>query len=435
VASVVVLLGIVMYALAFHRKGGTCGGSDGGLALSARFYTTPREAHEQDNETNLTNHDFVPANPAPSFSPLVVRGLVLLTSTFVPRTHPSEHFKEIYAAIATNLLNKFIVEVHLLTESDCLIVKAHLEEQVLQISDGLAIRESMDSKLTCTSTKHGRQPSYADLFRYANVTLAGKMVLLSSADVVFDETLGLIDPHHIMRHEHAYILSVMPPPHNGQYKKVFNQECDASPRCAVGAWQGGGSWGQGPGSGNSWDSYVFAPPLSPRMDLSHINHTLTFPGAKNLAAFQLEVYGNLTLYNPCFHVHAYHWHCLGGKMHDRDPTLRADRPLWYTKMMGQPPHHPWDAVERIFPCWRCPGVDIVKEALRPAESCWKGHLLKAKKVAELQTNFRYPWISATICCSSVDICDKLLVESLPHCLNATDVDCVTWEFTGDHLYY
>jgi hypothetical protein len=439
-ASAIVSVGFLFCAVALISKLVGDGRSDEGMILDmggrlSRLFATHGEAHDEANKTDVNNHDFVPANPAPPISPLVARGLVLLTSVFVPLSQASDHLDEIYAALATNILNKFIVEVHVLTESDCFLVKHRLAQQVAKMPRGPAIKENIDSKLTCNSTTHGGQPSYADFFRYANATLAEKMVLLSSADVVFDETLGLIDPHPVMQHELAYILSVMSPPHNGQYKKVFNRECDTSPRCAVGAWQGGGAWGQGPGGGNSWDSYVFAPPFSPRMDLSHVDHPLTFPGAKNLAAFQLEVYGNLTLYNPCFHVHAYHWHCRGSKMHDEDPTERADRPHWYTEMMKQPSHTPWNAVEKIFPCWHCPGVDMPTNAARRSDYCRKGHLLEAKDVPELGNNFRIPWISGGICCSNLDICDKLLVQSLPHCLKAADVDCVTWEFTAEHVYY
>merc|ERR1719401_2000529 len=93
------------------------------------------------------------------------------------------------------------------------------------------------------------------------------------------------------------------------------------------------------------------------MDLKHIDLFMNFYGAENLAAYQLEAAG-VHLYNPCEHIYAFHWHCLGGKMHDNNIAMRADRPRWYTKMLGQPPHNPPDAVDLIFPCWSCPAIKM-----------------------------------------------------------------------------
>jgi hypothetical protein len=364
------------------------------------------------------------------------QGFVLLTSAFTPEGHSaSQHLDEIYAAIATNLLNRFIVEVHLLTESDCHAVTGLLRQHSKAMPDESTIRQSIDRKLTCVSTPLGRQPSYADFFHYANTSLGRRMVLFSNADVVFDETLGDIDPNPIMRREYGYILSVKSPPHNGQYKKVFDSECDNQPRCTVGAWHDGGQWGQREGWGNSWDSYIFAPPLSPHVELSHIDLFMNFNGAESVAAFQLEKNGNLSLHNPCMHVHAYHWHCKGGKMHDSDPNIRADRPKWYTDLHHLPPHFPPDAVARIYPCWDCPGIDMPRGAVDREDYCQEGSLLGVDEVPELAATFRTPDISVRICCKEAKACRKLPIKSLPHCVTATDVDCVTWEPTGKHLYY
>jgi hypothetical protein len=360
----------------------------------------------------------------------------LLSSAFAPRD-ANEHVTEIYAAIATNIMNRFIKEVHLLTESDCHAVKLLLLRQIEAMPREQSYRDSMEKKLTCVSTPLGRQPSYADFFHYANSTLRQSTILLSNADVVFDETLGLIDLAPIRRRERGYVLSVKPPPHNGQYKQVFHRECDSQPRCTVGSWQGGGRWGQQEGWGNSWDSYIFATPLSPHIDLAHIDLFMNFNGAESIAAFQLEKNGNTTLHNPCMHVHAYHWHCLGQKMHPMSPDVRADRPKWWTDKHGLPPHYPHDAVGRIYPCWDCPGIHMPQGSVDRERYCQDGSLHGPEQIPELADHFRTQAIGVKICCKDKDTksCSKLPIKSLPHCLNATDVDCVSWEFSGKHLYY
>jgi hypothetical protein len=364
-------------------------------------------------------------------------GLVLLTSAFLESGEESEHVAEIYSAIALNLLNKFIAEVHILTENDCHAVLRRLQHQVARMPGDWQpkMKASIDAKLGCTSTPGGRQPSYADFFGHANRTMKHRVVLLFNGDVVLDESLGLIDPLPIMTHSHAFVLSVQPPPSNGFYKEVFNRECDNTPRCVVGAWNHGGDWGQSVGSGSSWDGYVFAPPLPGTMHLGHIDLFMNFNGAESLAGFQLEANSNLTLYNPCYHVHAYHWHCQGGKTHSRDPMVRADTPLWYTKMLHLPPHWPHDAVMDIFPCWSCPGVDRPKGAVGPSGYCQAGTLFGLEEAPYLEGSFRTPLIEAGICCKNPATCSHLPVNELPHCEIATDVDCVTWESTENHTYY
>jgi hypothetical protein len=197
---------------------------------------------------------------------------------------------------------------------------------------------------------------------------------------------------------------------------------------------GGGTWAQTYG-GNSWDSYIFSPPLASTMDLNHIAIQMNFMGAESLAAFQVEFNGHLTLYNPCYHIRAYHWHCIGGKLHDPSPTMRADRPYWYTQMMGQPPHSPWDAVDNLFPCWNCPGVLLSKGAVATPKYCQNGTLLSVNEIPALHQSFKYPTINVGVCCKQYQGCGNLPVQWLPHCSNATDVDCVTWEFNNYHHYY
>jgi hypothetical protein len=309
------------------------------------------------------------------------------------------------------------------------------DAQARKMPHGEELLKVQERKLICAHNPTNLQPTYADFFRYANKTFLGKVVLFSNADVVFDESLGDFDREPIKRHEYGYVLSVVPPPKAGEYTKVFKQECDNTPRCAVGAWMGGGPWGQGPDAGNSWDSYIFSPPLASTMDLDHIAIKMNLMGSQNLAGFQLESNGHLTLYNPCYHIRSYHWHCIADQLPDPNPYTRADRPPWWTQMFGQPPHSPWDAVDTIFPCWNCPGVLLPTGAVATSQYCQKGTLVTVNEVPALRQAFRYPWVNVGICCKEYEGCGNLPVQRLPHCSKATDVDCLTWEFNNKHHYY
>jgi hypothetical protein len=361
--------------------------------------------------------------------------MVLLTSAFLPSfVGSNSHVNEIYAAVNMNLLNDFLAEVHILTESNCSQLKRTLSQHAIGMPNAFEIIRQIDAKLTCAMTEDRQQPTYADFFRYANETFSGRVVLFCNADVVFDDSLARIDPEPIKRQEHGYILSVQPPPHDASYKAVFNRECDNTPRCVVGKWQGGGWWGQ-TYAGCSWDGYVFSPPLSSSVDLKHVDIVMNLKGAENLAAYQLEVNAGLKLYNPCYHVHAYHWHCQGGKMHTQNNFVRADHPYWLMKHYGLPPHSPPDAVNDIFPCWNCPGIGMPNGTVGPAEYCQYGTTKTAQEVRALYANFRAQFTSPGICCKEPYSCYKLPIEWLPHCIKAEDVNCVTWDATGGHTIY
>jgi hypothetical protein len=362
-------------------------------------------------------------------------GIVLLTSAFLPKVW-NQHVNEIYAALNTNLLNEHLAAVHVLTESDCNELKHVLVKWANSTPDKVEILRQMDNKLTCRSTLDRTQPTYGDFFRYANESLSHRVVLFSNGDVVFDETLGLIDPGPVKRQERGYLLSVQSPPHNGAYKRVFHQECDVPPRCAVGNWRGGGSWGQG-FAGCSWDVYIFSPPLSSKMDLGHIDSlVMNYNGAENLAGFQLEASSraNISLSNPCYHVHAFHWHCQGGKMHSLSNMVRADHPKWFMERTGWPPHTT-DAITDVFPCWNCPGIRMPEGAVGTQGYCQHGTVLNGNQIDALNANFRSYFVNPGICCKDPNTCWQLPVQWLPHCIKADDVDCVTWDAVRPHTYY
>jgi hypothetical protein len=340
--------------------------------------------------------------------------LRLLTSAFVPRGDTSEHVNEIFAAIEMNLLNDLIDEVHILTESSCPDLVHVMRRWAARMPDTTRTLVKMDQKLVCATMRSGQQPTYREFLLYANTTIHDGLVIFSNADVVFDETLRRLEPEKIIGNKLGFVLSVRPPPLDGDYKAVFGRDCKNTMRCTVGRWGGGGNWGQSPGSGTSWDAYVLAPPLPGNMDLDHIKLKMNLYGAENLAAYQLQANGGIRLYNPCEHIYAFHWHCIGGKMHSKSALDRVDRPRWYTRMKGLPKHSPPDAVDGLLPCWYCPGVKLPGGTAPRTDLCRSGTILGVDRA---QT------------------CGQLNLEYLPHCRLATDVDCVIWDVAGWPHYY
>jgi hypothetical protein len=289
-------------------------------------------------------------------------------------------------------------------------------------------------KLQCATVLETPMPTYADYFAYSDGVLPGRVVVVAQPDVVFDSTLGLIDREAILKRRHGYILAVKPPPMDGEYREAFGADCANTPTCAVGAWQGGGPWGQSELAGSSWDAFVFAPPVTLNMSMTKIAIGTDVPGSERLAAFQLETAARISLFNPCEHVHAQHWHCLGDAF-AASPNEPADKPLWYNALHTAPTDKPKDAVDSIFPCWECPGIQMPPNYPKRQHLCMAGTLQTADQNWALKMAFRWPWINASICCGNAAKCDQLPIPSLPYCRTVGDLDCVIWEFECAHHYY
>merc|ERR1719333_1508138 len=150
------------------------------------------------------------------------------------------------------------------------------------------------------------------------------------------------------------------------------------------------------------------------------------PGSQRLAAYQLETAARISLYNPCEHVHAYHWHCLGDA-YGSSPNEPADKPLWYSALHGTAESEAKTAVDSIFPCWECPGVQMSQNYPKREHLCMAGTLQAAEQNLALKLAFRWPWINASICCSDPGKCDTLPIPTLPYCRTVGDLDCVIWE--------
>jgi hypothetical protein len=238
--------------------------------------------------------------------------ITLVISLFVPshgrQEHP--HFQETYAAFAANMNNPLITNIHVLLEApskDCSI----LEGKVLN-----ATRRHMPnlSKLRCI--KVDRQPTYGDFLEHANTVHEGT-AMIANADVVFDETLSLL-PHMEVGND-VTIISVRPPPYDGKFADIFGKPCrNSAVRCIPDT--------------KSWDVYAFQPPLPAALPISKLQFQMNVINAENRAAAAMRSIG-LELRNPCMHVHAYHWHCFGGKTH-------AEFPKHATFVAGDPHSYP-----------------------------------------------------------------------------------------------
>lgn len=347
----------------------------------------------------------------------------LLTSLFHPgdKKHGSHpHVRELFGALAVNLLNPHITEVRVLMESipGSLHACEALPRYIARI---LNVGPSSLKKLRCTPVPV--QPTYADFFRFADSELANRTVLLANTDVVFDSSLGLIDSRALVGpgRRHAYVLSVKPPPEQGEYRRVMGDECQLAMlepsrnkvRCSVGEIEGGW-WG----GGSSWDGYVFRTPLSMDLARANLSHHMNIPGSENRAGFALEAEADLMLINPCLHVHASHWHCIGGAMHSR--RYGPQRVDDYGKNL-----------RHIIPCWDCKGVRMPAGADVLSALCSLGALQNITN-KRLQRVVGVAVAAVSLCCPTIGRCDqeafykrwKANHSSLRLCRVATDISCL-----------
>jgi len=237
------------------------------------------------------------------------------------------------------------------------------------------------------------QPTYTAFFQYANEHMQGRIVLLSNTDVAFDSTLSLVRRGILAAGRIGFVLSVQSPPHRGQYREVFGSECDVPNRCLYKS----GMFGDG----MSFDAYIFHSPLLGRkkVDWRHIDHVMNLYGAENRAAFELEVHAGVNLSNPCRHVHAFHWHCKGGKMHgERRITIRGNR----------------ENLGKVVPCWDCPGLRT--------EEGWPECRAGIVKNASMLLGVKFP--SAVQVCLRKKAKIRRLTSRLQVCKSPHAVNCI-----------
>lgn len=328
--------------------------------------------------------------------------LTLLTSFFYGTDH--EHWPELAGALHVNLHNPFFNKVHVLMESPGGSECGELQAKISEALDGAEWSADAQKRLICVPVPN--QPNYESFFDYANSHLAGQLVALANTDVAFDDTLGLID-REAFGPDLGYVISVQPPPYSGEYKDMYGTECETETRCSIGLYDGW-TWG-----GNSWDVYMFRSPLQ-GMHSNYLNHYMNQLGGENRAAYQIEKGAGVHLSNPCKHIHAFHWHCSGGKMHD------------HSRVDGEPGEN---AVQGINPCWDCPGLTHLPAGKAPLQDLCAQGSRHALADTALHLDVRHP-ACTFVCLSSSDATPKGLCEA------SGDVDCVISECgTRNHEYY
>lgn len=355
----------------------------------------------------LVQHDGLVQHREPTLDQIT-----LLTSLFLRGETTSLHYDELMGALAVNMHNPYISNIHVLLE-----VQSNGDSECKQFHSLLEqASKSGSRKMVCAPVQ--KQPTYHDFFIYANTTLRNTNVLLANTDVVFDASLSLINLTTVATGTMGYVFSVLPPPYAGEYHKLFGKECDSVSRCTVGAFDG---W---PYGGNSWDAYLFHSPL-PAMNSSHLDHFMNTLGGENRAGYQLEVTAGVKLFNPCKHVNAFHWHCIGGSMHHTEKRVDSD---------GVNVHH-------ILPCWDCPGVGYAFGHSPSASLCQQG-ILQAIKLDELKQLFQDP--SQVQACLQNDTEESMLLDrwrqgslSVNICHSPTDTNCfvVNYGALNEHEYY
>merc|ERR1719188_2586751 len=180
--------------------------------------------------------------------------LNLLTSVYLGKeAHKIGHTREVLAALAVNVENPLIASVHVLLEShrgNCSVLKGLMENATKR-------RLTRFPKVICTEISH--QPTYSSLLEYANSSIPEGLVMLSNADVVFDETLALMPDVNATTESH--LISIVPPQYEGAFQDIFHEPCPA--RAAL----------QCQTVSTSWDVFVFRPPLPSKL----LEFNLRFP--------------------------------------------------------------------------------------------------------------------------------------------------------------
>ena len=229
---------------------------------------------------------------------------VLTTLPFlVPRDASSVrslHFSETILAISQNTMSPFVEEVHVVLDS---LGRKGVSDLEATRRLRLAVRSEEEKTggvsgsakvMKLTASVYGRQPTYADMFRYANGKFPGKLLALTNADVVLRNVDKLdreaFRPPETTRRL-AFALSVHPP---------ANGTCKPTSRCVK---------NQG-----SWDVHVFESPLPHSSDWYYLDELQPGPvfmnelGAENRVGIFLHASG-YDLKNPCLHIIAEHYHC------------------------------------------------------------------------------------------------------------------------------
>ena len=151
-------------------------------------------------------------------------------------------------------------------------------------------------KLVAVEVK--KQPTYAQLFRYANTALArGSVAIITNADIFFGSSLRCLAGPDLAvdavnkTQPRAYALSRRHTPLCGLHKADHKKLLDLCMSYT-----------------HSHDAFVFAPPV-PENFVKRVNHKQNLYGAENIVIWELVTAG-YKLLNPCQRLRGYHLHCV-----------------------------------------------------------------------------------------------------------------------------
>ena len=256
-----------------------------------------------------------------------------LIVSFFASEHP--HTPEVAAAIRANLANPLISRVLLLLERmKC--AEARMTLATVEATGGNA------GKIACVTVSH--QPTYADFFEMAHrlpplpatPTASGgrrrasrQLVIVSNADVVFDESLGNINGQELRQRKKIAVMGVTAHlADSGRYSRSLGrpvdaacpsitERCDLNPQMLRGygsSWDvyafGAPLWGQGPGA-TDLAGQPLAGAVSPpifRGAPEDMDFPMNLRGAEQRCSRAMHRAG-LRFTNLCRYVKAEHWHC------------------------------------------------------------------------------------------------------------------------------
>uniref|UniRef100_A0A6S8BBN0 Hexosyltransferase n=1 Tax=Aureoumbra lagunensis TaxID=44058 RepID=A0A6S8BBN0_9STRA len=256
------------------------------------------------------------------------------------------HFNEVFLALGENARNKYVESIVVLIDND-----THERVQTIdmknvwfepEISSLLRqhisdIQKKNVDKIDNIATEielnkiegriFGRQPTYADLFRYANyallynddtstiLTTSKKIISIQNADVVL-RNLHLLDESAFTQREEkqlpplALVLTVRWP--TGKYFVWCRKRQHLLPKDRCVNWKD---------AGKSFDGFIFQIPFDfPKMKFYYLEVAkpryvfANMNGAENRVKQFLSASG-WTLLNPCLNYLAEHWHCVRQQTH------------------------------------------------------------------------------------------------------------------------
>ena len=217
--------------------------------------------------------------------------------------------EEILGALRANLLNVHLERVHVLYETNHTTSQEGIGctqlHELVKVCDGCT-----HAKLVCVPVH--AQPTYADLFKYANSTVAGRpnrVAIVANSDIVFDGSLGHMPP---MTASDVYALSVNTAPDALLYESLVgvvlaNRVSTPDARCP------GSISVTGAGHADSMDAFAFVQlPADVDVDIASqrgfsLNLAANQIGSENRAFAGLCALG-LSMENACGFVQLQHWH-------------------------------------------------------------------------------------------------------------------------------